>query len=262
MVDYSHRLKLAMNAANLSTQQLANALGITYQGVRKVLQGGKFGIENNAAAAQLLRVDSDWLATGKGPQNAHTLLQPLDGLIDGTHLNDNHPQVRENSHPYQHSSRRVSVLDNGDLAGDNYIQIMESEVRFSAGNGRQPVFDELMDSVPATYRREWFVKEGINPERARRFKVHGDSMEPFLYDGDTVLVHLTETDINNGKVYALRYGDELKIKRVYKKLDGGLILHSDNPEFLPRDEEISPQVVQEHIAIIGRVRDKSGTGGL
>ena len=106
------------------------------------------------------------------------------------------------------------------------------------------------------------MQEGINPEQARCFKVHGESMEPFLYDGDTVLVNLSEREIINGKVYAIRYGDELRIKRVYRKIDGGLVLHSDNPTFLPRDEDVPPAVVQEHIGIIGRVRDKSGTGGL
>lgn len=156
----------------------------------------------------------------------------------------------------------VTALGADDEHADDYIQIRESEVRFAAGNGRTAHYDELAESVPATYRREWFAKEGINPENARRFKVHGDSMEPFLYGGDTVLVHLGESTVINGKVYALRYGDELRIKRVYKKLDGGLILHSDNPDYLPRDEELTPAMVQEHISIIGRVRDKSGTGGL
>jgi phage repressor protein C with HTH and peptisase S24 domain len=156
----------------------------------------------------------------------------------------------------------VVTIGDGDSLGDDYIQIRESEVRFSAGNGRTPHFDELEDSVPATYRREWFIKEGFSASTSKRFKVHGDSMEPFLYDGDTVLVNLAETNVVNGKVYALRYGDDLKIKRVYRKIDGGLILHSDNPDFLPRDEEISAATVDEYISIVGRVRDKSGTGGL
>lgn len=156
----------------------------------------------------------------------------------------------------------VQALDDFDYLGEEYIQVGESSVKFSAGNGHKPVFDDLLDLVPATYRLDWFKKEGIKPHNARRFKVHGDSMTPFLYDGDTVLVNLAENEVKNGKVYAMRYGDELRIKRIYKKLDGGLILHSDNPEFLPRDEEIPAASVQQHITIIGRVRDKSGTGGL
>lgn len=161
-----------------------------------------------------------------------------------------------------HAGTPVAALDEGEPLGDEYIQIRESEVRFAAGNGRTPLFDEVVSSVPRTYRRDWFVKEGINPDHARCFKVHGDSMESFLFDGDSVLVNLAEKEIISGKVYALRYGEELRIKRVYKKLDGGLILHSDNPNHRPIDEDISPASAEESISIIGRVRDKSGTGGL
>jgi len=156
----------------------------------------------------------------------------------------------------------VAVFDEGDVLSDDYIQIKEFEIQFSAGNGRTPIFEELTDSVAATYRREWFQRMKINPARAIRVKVSGNSMEPFLFDGDTVLVNLAETTIINGKVFALRYGEELRIKRVYRKLDGGLILHSDNEHFLPRDEEVPPSVVDSSISIVGRVRDKSGSGGL
>lgn len=156
----------------------------------------------------------------------------------------------------------VASIGDEDHLSDDYIQIRESEVRFAAGNGRQALFDEVEASVPRTYRRSWFAQEGINPANTRCCKVHGDSMEPFLFDGDSVLIHLAERDVINGKVYAIRYGDELRIKRVYKKLDGGLVLRSDNPAFLPRDEDVPSAVVDEHIGIIGRVRDKSGTGGL
>lgn len=156
----------------------------------------------------------------------------------------------------------VRAHDAGEPLSDAYIQIPENAVRFAAGNGRTALFDEVADSVPRTYRRDWFIKEGINPQQARCFKVDGDSMEELLFDGDSVLVNLAETQILNGKVYALRYGDELRIKRVYRKLDGSLILHSDNPAFVPREEEIPAAAVEQHIGIIGRVRDKSGRGGL
>lgn len=156
----------------------------------------------------------------------------------------------------------VMAIEGTDPLPLGMIYIRESQVRFSAGNGRTPVFDEIQESVPRSYTSDWFVKEGMNPENCRRFKVDGDSMEPFLYDNDKVLVNLAETTVINGKVYALRYGEELRIKRVYRKIDGGLILHSDNPDFRPQDEEISPEIVSQHISIIGRVRDKSGTGGL
>lgn len=69
-----------------------------------------------------------------------------------------------------YGAQPVAVFDDWDVLSDDYIQIKEYEIKFSAGNGRTPVFDELIDSVAATFRREWFHRMGINPARAiRRF---------------------------------------------------------------------------------------------
>ncbi len=145
---------------------------------------------------------------------------------------------------------------------EDSVQVKEYRVSFSAGRGRQAAYDIIEESEPATYRLSWFQKIGISPKNARRFKVTGDSMEPFLYAGDSVLIDLAENDpthIIDGKVYAIRYGNDLRIKRLTRRIDGTLILRSDNPAY--RDEEVPPELADEHI-IIGRVREKSGAGGL
>lgn len=238
MVEYSERLKAAMDRAQMKTRALSDAIGMSYQGVKKVIDGksNAFSAENNSRAAAILGVSPDWLATGKG-----AMLPTPSSALEGA---------------------PVRALAEGEDPGDGYVQIPEYEVRFAAGNGRTALFDEIEGTKPRTYRVEWFAAAGINPAYAKCFKVHGDSMEPMLFDGDSVLVNLAETGIMNGRVYALRYGNELRIKRCYKRLDGGLVLRSDNPSFLPRDEEISAEVAAEHISILGRVRDKSGSGGL
>lgn len=199
-------------------------------------------MDNNINVSKLFGPNPEWLAQGTWRKPANPMEIAGMGLGSGI--------------------ASVTIIGSQDSLGDDNIQIRGSELKFSAGNERSPHFDELEDSVLATYRWEWFIKEGLNAETAKRFKVHGDLMEPFLYDGDTVLINLAETSVINGKVYALHYGDELHIKRVYKKIDGSLILHIDNPDYLPRDEEIAATTINEYIGIIGRVRDKSGSGGL
>lgn len=237
MSTYGSRLQAALERKKASRSDLAKAIGRSPQAVGQVINGTTKALtaENNSLAAIYLDVNPHWLATGEGEMLAGG------GALPG---------------------QAVHAHDIGEPLSDAYIQIPESAVRFAAGNGRTALFDEVADSVPRTYRRDWFIKEGINPQQARCFKVDGDSMEELLFDGDSVLVNLAETQILNGKVYALRYGDELRIKRVYRKLDGSLILRSDNPAFVPREEEIPAAAVEQHIGIIGRVRDKSGRGGL
>lgn len=155
----------------------------------------------------------------------------------------------------------IKALHQEDHVPPGFVAIKQSKVYFSAGPGREAHYELIEDSRPAIYSIEWFQEHQINPERVRRFKVSGDSQEPMLYDGDSVLVHLAETNIIDGKLYAIRYGEDLRLKFLSRRLDGTLILRSMNREKYP-DEEVPAELANEHITIIGRVRDASGKGGL
>jgi transcriptional regulator with XRE-family HTH domain len=68
---YGKRLEKAMEAAGKTRKELAATLGCSPQAVGMVITGaGKqerfLSVENHAEAARFLRVDSYWLATGKG----------------------------------------------------------------------------------------------------------------------------------------------------------------------------------------------------
>lgn len=158
----------------------------------------------------------------------------------------------------------VIALHSEDALPEDIVQIPEYRIKFSGGNGSVAMSYELAEEMePATYRRSWMQRMRLNPEKLKRFKVKGDSMEPLLFGGDSVLVNMAENDlkeIQDGKVYAIRYGEELRVKRLYRRLDGGLTLRSYNPEH--KDEDLTPDLVTQHITVIGRVRDKSGAGGL
>lgn len=162
----------------------------------------------------------------------------------------------------EQTARRRAVTPHhpDDGIEDGFVYVAESRVRFSAGNGHTASYELLDDDDPAQYRLSWFQKQRINPKQVKRFRVTGESMEPLLYENDTILVNLAETNIVDGKLYAIRYGDDLRVKYVSKRLDGTLILKSVNPQYPP--EEVPAATVEEHISIIGRVRDRSGTGGL
>lgn len=222
-----------MQEAEISQTELARACGVKPPSVHGWLSGKSKFLrgENLLCAAQVLGVEQEWLATGRGLK---------------------HRQV--------HTTSNIRALHPEDPLPDDMVSVPESRIEFSAGNGRTPVYELVEDSAPATYRLSWFQQERINPERVRRFRVSGDSMEPFLYARDTILVNEDETNIVDGKLYAIRYGDDLRVKYLFRRLDGTLILRSVNPAY--KDEEVAPELAQEHIGVIGRVRDKSGKGGL
>jgi len=70
MVDYGERLAWAMNERGVTPKVLSEHLHVSYQAVKKVLDGktGAFSAPNNEEASELLGVTSKWLATGKGPR--------------------------------------------------------------------------------------------------------------------------------------------------------------------------------------------------
>lgn len=126
----------------------------------------------------------------------------------------------------------------------------------SAGNG-QPVWEhEEIDNSHA-FRKEWLKKRKIDIGRCRVLEVTGDSMAPYLQDGDVVLVNLDNKTIKSGEVYALAVDHELRVKRLYKRTDGALEVSSDNPSPKYRTEVIEPDTIQD-LRIIGKVEWRGG----
>lgn len=70
MVNYWDRLKPEMDANGMDITKFAERMGISFQAVAKVRDGGSFGTKNNIKAAMLFGLNSDWLASGKGPKKA------------------------------------------------------------------------------------------------------------------------------------------------------------------------------------------------
>ena len=232
----STRIKQARKAAKMTQEELAKKTGLKQSTISDLEVGRSHGTTSIASLAAALGVSPLWLEAGKGPMSA------ADGDLA----------------PVVGSSVRAQHAD--DPIPDDVVQVFESRIKFSAGNGKVATFELVEDGEPALYRHSWLQKNSLKPERIRRFPVSGDSQEPTLYDGDVVLVNLEETEVVDGKLYAIRYDNDLRIKFLFRKLDGTLILRSKNPAY--PDEEVSPEVANEYISIIGRVRDKSGKGGL
>lgn len=265
------RLKEARAAAKLTQAELAVKSGLKQSTISDLEKGKSQSSRSAALLASILGVSPLWLETGRGsrdPVPAHLTHYLPKGGISGSRGNLVLVSPEENAasgekrratreQPQVHSP--VMVFDADDGVPDHVVLVPESRIEFSAGDGRIN-YEVVDDKEPVPYQRSFFQKQHINPDRVRRFPVTGDSMEPMLFGGDTILVNLDETDIIDGKLYALRYGDQLRVKFLSKRIDGTLILRSLNPAY--KDEEIPAELANEHITIIGRVRDRSGTGGL
>jgi repressor LexA len=87
-------------------------------------------------------------------------------------------------------------------------------------------------------------------------QVHGDSMEPTLHDGDFVVFKTyvgDGSDIPNGKVVVVRnHCGELIVKRL-TRVNGSIVLTSDNPKYPPLQPSADLQIVGVAVEAIKRV---------
>lgn len=160
----------------------------------------------------------------------------------------------------------VKVADEGDgIDPEREIAVAEVDVLASAGNGAHaPEFVETRYRM--TYQLSWFRSVGAKPEDVVVMRVHGDSMERTLFDGDRVAINTADNrHIADGRVYVFTTGGiepDVKIKRLYKTSDGRLRIVSDNPDKNQYPDEYLSQDEASNIHIVGRVIDRSGRGGL
>jgi phage repressor protein C with HTH and peptisase S24 domain len=135
-----------------------------------------------------------------------------------------------------------------DLPDGVYALVPRIGIKLSAGQGVEALDENELP--PLAFRESWLKRKNVTSKKNLRvLEVRGDSMEPYLLDGDVVLIDLGQKDVEDGDVYALAYGDELRIKRLSRRFDGGLIIRSDNPRF--PEETVAANDLQ-HVRVLGR----------
>jgi len=109
---------------------------------------------------------------------------------------------------------------------DDYCHISQYDIEASAGQGAL-VEAENIDQHLA-FKESWLRKSGINPANLIAIYARGDSMEPTIYSGDSLVIDKTKNTVtSDGGIYVINYDGELFVKRVQKQLDGLVAITSD-----------------------------------
>ena len=77
--------------------------------------------------------------------------------------------------------------------------------------------------------KAWIEKRGYDVRQLLAIDVKGESMEPTLYDGDTVVINLADKKPVDNGVYAINYEGEAVVKRMSRDA-GQWWLMSDNAD--------------------------------
>ncbi len=82
------------------------------------------------------------------------------------------------------------------------------------------------------FRHDWLVQHGINPVQSIILGVSGESMEPTVPDGASVLVDRSRQEFRSGSVFVVRTGGALLVKRADQDAAGRWLLVSDHVGWL------------------------------
>ena len=138
------------------------------------------------------------------------------------------------------------VERNGSVVVPEYRSAPHVKARLCAGDGSFEVDENIRDYW--MFRTDWLKSKGVTSDMIL-IDVYGNSMEPELKDGDTVMIDTSRKEILAGSIYAVGIDDTIMVKRI-EKHPGKLVLISDNKDYEPlylRQSEM------DGVRIIGKV---------
>lgn len=240
MENLSDRVAQRLKELGLRPVDISKALGVGRGTVSSWTSGNNSPTgERLIQLSKLLQTTPEWLLTGKGVTTLGT---------EANAFASHRQQLPSGTQAFP-----VLAWDAPeDLAPETHVIVPRVDVRFSAGDGFEVNYEPDFKHDGMAFRMAWIRQRHLNPKNLIVVEVDGDSMSPSIKSGSMVTLdvsHNSMETVSSGRVYALRYGNELRIKRLSRRFDGALIIDSDNTMF---KQEIVPPEQLEHITIIGR----------
>lgn len=220
-LDLRERIRSAVqNAGGYSA--VADKPGLPGRTLSRLLAGQEPKMSHVVDLASATSVRIEWLVTGTGPMHASERIVGQDVAMPpgqalavpaGTVLIDRH-------------DARAAAGRNGVLSDTAVIE--------------RVLFSEAW--VRRVLRR--------NPGNLALLEAFGDSMEPTIADGDVIMIDVVVDDLVSGRIYVVDLSGELLVKRIQRRVNGSLLVLSDNPRYPP--EEVSAADAH-HLRLVGEV---------
>jgi hypothetical protein len=109
---------------------------------------------------------------------------------------------------------------------------------------------------PLAFSRDLMQRQGVNRAKDLIFFVlKGQSMSPRINNEDLLMIDMGQKNIDEEHMYLIRFADELRVRRLSRRVDGGLIIRADNSAF---PETSLGAEDAAGVKILGRVLWRSG----
>ena len=134
--------------------------------------------------------------------------------------------------------------------GARPVEVLE----FAAAAGDGSGGDMVPRAGVVWFRRDWLQRLGLDPARCAVMRVQGESMEPTIAAGSSILVDRSRTQRRNGRIFVVRTAVGMVVKRAVRGEDGSWQLASDHrawkPVAFPEDAVILGHVVWTARALV------------
>ena len=234
------RVSERLKERGMTWGDISRHLGISDQ---RAYNWRKRGIPKNqiAAIAEFLGCTIDWLLTGKPAL-------PRDINIGGTAKRGFEDRGSDELEFIGH----IDAWDSDTPLSPDEVELpLFREVEFSAGAGQTQVQENHGPKL--RFAKSTLARQNVAPENAACASIKGNSMDPVMPDGTTVGIDKGTTEIRDGKAYAVDHDGMLRVKYLYRKPGGGLLIRSQNQQEHPDEHYTMADIQEQNIRIIGRV---------
>lgn len=155
-----------------------------------------------------------------------------------------------------HGATLQKIADYFGVSVDYLLGSTEQLGTTTAKGIKIPVLGNVAAGIPIDAITDIEDYEEITEALAARgeyvaLKIHGDSMEPRMVDGDVVIVRIQNTIESGETAVVIVNGGEATCKRI-KKTQDGVMLISNNPEYEPVFYS-NKEIEQFPVTIFGKV---------
>ena len=226
-----------------SDAALAAALGLSHQAIYSAKSKGRIPPAWIYEAARRYDVSADWLFFGRGRKK---VADPDESAAPSPTLEKAEVARR------LLSTRQATPLDvehDGIIeCADCQIMMMPMvEARLSAGTGSFETGANIERRY--AFRMDFLMRKG-RPSQMVLMRVAGDSMEPYVMNGDVVLIDQSQCTPLPGKLYAVGVEEAVYLKTI-NTVPGKLVMTSYNTAYPPIEIDARGDLANG-IRIIGR----------
>ena len=191
MTTFGERLTKLRESKNLSQAKLAQMAGVPQSTIAQIETGRNKSTKRIIELAEALDTTPNYLLNGVKDLSVVPLSSEIGSYSD------------------KNISSNIGA----------YVKIPYFDMSLSAGMGNATwIVRDTDDKL--LFRESWLQSKGLDESSLKAMYVRGESMEPLLYDMDTILLDINDLEIIDGSVYAIIYKNRLYIKELRNSENG------------------------------------------